>query len=102
MERLLNEIVSKQCRYVIIDITGVEVVDTATADHFIKLIKSAELLGAYSILTGIRPAVAQTMVEIGVDLSSITTLGNLQDGLRECISQMKVKEDHDRTSYYRQ
>jgi anti-anti-sigma regulatory factor len=88
MERLLSEITAKQSRFVILDITGVEIVDTKTADHFIKVIKAAELLGTRCILTGIRPAVAQTLVEIGVDLSSITTLRTLQDGLRECLRQM--------------
>jgi anti-anti-sigma regulatory factor len=88
MERLLSEITAKQSRFVILDITGVEIVDTKTADHFIKVIKAAELLGTRCILTGIRPAVAQTLVEIGVDLSSIITLRTLQDGLRECLRQM--------------
>jgi anti-anti-sigma regulatory factor len=88
MERLLSEITARQSRFVILDITGVEIVDTKTADHFIKVIKAAELLGTRCILTGIRPAVAQTLVEIGVDLSSITTLRTLQDGLRECLRQM--------------
>ncbi|MCD6498668.1 MAG: STAS domain-containing protein [Deltaproteobacteria bacterium] len=85
MERLLSEIVDKQSRFVILDITGVEVVDTKTADHFLKLIKAAELLGATCMLTGIRPAVAQTLADLGVDLSSITTLRNLHAGLRECL-----------------
>ncbi|MDD5308645.1 MAG: STAS domain-containing protein [Deltaproteobacteria bacterium] len=93
MERLLSEITIKQSRFVILDITGVEVVDTKTADHFIKVIKAAELLGTRCILTGIRPAVAQTLVEIGVDLSSIITLRNLQDGLRECLRQMAEHEE---------
>lgn len=88
MERLLSEITLRQSRFVILDITGVEVVDTKTADHFVKVIKAAELLGARCLLTGIRPAVAQTLVEIGVDLSSIITLRNLQDALRECLRRM--------------
>lgn len=88
MERLLSEIIVKQSRFVILDITGVDIVDTKTADHFVKVIKAAELLGAKCILTGIRPAVAQTLVEIGVDLSSIITLRTLQDGLGECMRLM--------------
>ncbi|MFC1642358.1 STAS domain-containing protein [Myxococcota bacterium] len=91
MERLLTEISERQSRYVVLDITGVEVVDTKTADHFLKVIQAAELLGAQCILTGIRPAVAQTLVAIGVDLSSIKTLRTLRDGLRECLREM----DHD-------
>jgi rsbT co-antagonist protein RsbR len=87
MERLLTEIVARQASFVILDITGVDVVDTRTADHFIKVIKAAELLGTKCILTGIRPAVAQTLVEIGVDLSSVVTLRNIQEGLKECLRQ---------------
>jgi anti-anti-sigma regulatory factor len=89
MERLLAEVVVRKSKYVILDITGVEIVDTKTADHFLKLIKAAALLGTKCILTGIRPAVAQTLVEIGVDLSSITTLRDLQAGLRECLQEMQ-------------
>ena len=88
MERLLSEISAKQSRYVILDITGVEIVDTKTADHFIKIIKAAELLGTRCIFTGIRPAVAQTLVEIGVDLASVVTLRNLQEGLKACLREM--------------
>ncbi len=93
MERLLSEITANQSRYVILDITGVEVVDTKTADHFVKVIKAAELLGTNCILTGIRPAVAQTLVEIGVDLSSITTLRNLKEGLKECLRRGRLKRE---------
>ena len=88
METLLKEIVENRCKYVIIDITGVEIVDTRTADHFVKVMKSAELLGTRCVMTGIRPAVAQTLVELGVDLSSIKTLRNLQEGLRDCLRDM--------------
>jgi len=88
MERLLSEISVRQSRYVILDITGVEIVDTKTADHFIKIIKAAELLGTRCIFTGIRPAVAQTLVEIGVDLTSVVTLRNLQEGLKACLRDM--------------
>lgn len=89
MERLLAVVSEKQARHVILDITGVEVVDTKTADHFVKVIKAAELLGSNCVLTGIRPAVAQTLVEIGVDLSSFTTLSNLKEGLRECMRRIQ-------------
>lgn len=93
MERLLSEISARQSRYVILDITGVEIVDTKTADHFIKIIKAAELLGTRCIFTGIRPAVAQTLVEIGVDLTSVVTLRNLQEGLKACLRDMGGAEN---------
>jgi rsbT co-antagonist protein RsbR len=88
MEKLLSTVVERHARYVILDITGVDIVDTKTADHFVKVIGAAQLLGAQCILTGIQPAVAQTLVEIGVDLSSMTTLRSLEDGLRECLKRM--------------
>jgi rsbT co-antagonist protein RsbR len=92
METLLKEIVNHRCKYVIIDITGVEIVDTRTADHFVKVMKSAELLGTRCVMTGIRPAVAQTLVELGVDLSSIRTLRNLEEGLRDCLRDMDMRK----------
>ncbi len=91
MEKLLNDVVARQARFVILDITGVEVVDTRTADHFIKVIRSAELLGTKCIVSGVRPAVAQTLVELGIDLSSITTMRDLQAGLKECL---RMKAQH--------
>jgi anti-anti-sigma regulatory factor len=87
METLLQQIVAHRSKYVILDVTGVEIVDTRTADHFVKVMKSAELLGTRCVMTGIRPAVAQTLVELGVDLSSIRTLRNLQEGLRYCLRE---------------
>ncbi len=85
MERLLDEIVARQARHVIIDVTGVAVMDTQTADYFTKIFNSVRFLGAQCLLTGIRPAVAQTLVHIGVQLDQVTTRRNLQQGLQECL-----------------
>ncbi len=89
MERLLDEVSRRRARFVILDITGVEMVDTRTADHFIKVARAAELLGATCVITGIRPAVAQTLVTIGADLSSLLTTASLGQGLRECIRRSR-------------
>ncbi|WP_438030256.1 STAS domain-containing protein [Sorangium sp. So ce233] len=86
MERLLDEIVRRQSRYVIIDVTGVEVIDTRTADHFMKLMKAVELLGARCRITGVRPAVAQTMVELGINLGTVRAARNLKHALRESLA----------------
>ena len=83
--RLLDAVAHGQARYVIIDLTGVEIVDTRTADHLIKLVKKVELVVARCVLTGIRPAVAQTLVDIGVDFGRLTTLRNLKHGLRDAL-----------------
>ncbi|MBW2527613.1 MAG: STAS domain-containing protein [Deltaproteobacteria bacterium] len=89
MDRMLASVVASQARCVIIDITGIEVVDTRTADNLIQMVKAARLVGARCVLTGIGSAVAQTLVEIGVDLAGVVTLRNLKDGLRECIRYLE-------------
>lgn len=96
MDRLLAEIVSTRSRYALLDLTSVELIDTSTADHLVKIVRAIELLGARAVITGIRSAVAQTIVSIGVDLSQILTLRNLQQGLAACIRWMA--EDHTATS----
>ncbi|HVK66885.1 MAG TPA: STAS domain-containing protein [Polyangium sp.] len=85
MERLLHTITQKGATYAILDLTGVDIVDTSTADHIGKLVRAVELLGAKCIITGIRPAVAQTMVQIGIDLTKIVTLATLREALRRCM-----------------
>ena len=85
MEQLLEAVVRKQAQFVIIDVTGVEVVDTATADRLLRLVTAVEYVGARRILTGIRSAVAQALATLRVDLGPITTLRTLKDGLRECV-----------------
>lgn len=89
MGRLLETIIQKKARHTIIDLTGVEFIDTDTAEHLLRLVLAAELLGARCIITGIRPAIAQTMVSIGIDLSKIMTLASLRDGLVYCIEQSR-------------
>jgi rsbT co-antagonist protein RsbR len=93
MERLLEEITRKQCRFVILDLTGVDVVDTATADRLLRLVSAVQLIGACCMLTGIRSAVAQALVNLGMDLGPLTTLRTLKHGLRECLRQMGVDQE---------
>jgi anti-anti-sigma regulatory factor len=88
MDKLLSAISSKRARFVIIDLTGVLVVDTGTADHLIRLAQGVSILGASCIFTGIRTDVARTILMLGVDLSSVKTLPSVEDGLRECLRQM--------------
>ena len=81
-ETLLETIVSKQARMAIVDITGIDVMDTKTADHFIKMARAVRLLGAECIVSGINPGIAQTLTHIGVDLTGIRTLRSLRDALQ--------------------
>jgi rsbT co-antagonist protein RsbR len=93
MERLLAEIVAKRYRWVIIDVTGVEIIDTETASHFLKIANAVELLGAKCVLTGLRPAVAQTIVQLDVDLTEVRTLRNLKHGIRHCMEQERAAKE---------
>jgi rsbT co-antagonist protein RsbR len=88
MENLLEQVSLKGARFAILDLTGVEAVDTSSASHLLKLIHAIRLLGAESIITGIQPSVARTMVELGVNLARVVTLATLRDGLRYCIKRM--------------
>jgi rsbT co-antagonist protein RsbR len=85
MSSLLAQVSQKGARFAILDLTGVDAVDTTTAAHLIKLIHALRLLGAEGIITGIKPDVAQTMVALGLDLKDIVTLAKLRDGLRLCM-----------------
>lgn len=89
MQKLLDEIVRTGAHYAILDLTGVEMVDTQVADHMIKLVNAIRLLGAGGIICGIRPSVAQIIVELGLDLTSVVTRANLRAGLMFCIGQMR-------------
>lgn len=89
MEDLLGAVSRTQARFAIVDLTGVEAVDTRTAAYLLDLIRAVQLLGAEGIVAGIRPMVAQTIVGLGVDLGSIRTLANLQAALRHCIVRMQ-------------
>jgi rsbT co-antagonist protein RsbR len=85
MERLLGEISRTRSGYAILDVTGVDVIDTHTADYLLKIARAVELLGAQCIITGIRPAVAQTMVNLQTGFSGIITLATLRDGIKFCM-----------------
>lgn len=89
MNNLLEAIVASQSRCVIVDVTGVEVVDTKTADYLLKVVRAAALLGTRCVLTGLSPAVAQTLVEIGADLTEVETLRSIKDGLKRCLKHLE-------------
>ena len=81
MENLLQKIVATGCTTAILDITGVPTVDTQVANHLLKTVTAARLLGAECIVSGISPAIAQTIVHLGINLSNILTKATLQDAM---------------------
>ncbi|MCA1591827.1 MAG: STAS domain-containing protein [Acidobacteria bacterium] len=82
MEALLQKIVETGSTIAILDITGVRTMDTLVANHLIKTVTAARLMGARCILTGVSPAIAQTMVQLGIDLTQITTRSQMSDGIK--------------------
>ncbi|MEU4155521.1 STAS domain-containing protein [Actinoplanes sp. NPDC026670] len=89
MERLLQTLVDTGSPYAIIDITGVPAVDTQVAQHILKTVVAARLMGADCIISGIRPQIAQTIVALGIEFGDIATKASLADALRHVISQNK-------------
>jgi len=81
MENVLMRVVERQAKVIILDIAGVPVVDTRVANHLLQTTEAVRLLGASTVLTGISPQVAQTMVQLGVDLSKMHTRASLEEGL---------------------
>nr|WP_202549963.1 STAS domain-containing protein [Streptomyces sp. SID8352] len=88
METLLESIVEQQARYAILDITGVPTVDSLVAQHLMKTVAAARLMGAECIVSGIRPAIAQTMVHLGLDLGNVVTRASLADALGYVLHQL--------------
>jgi rsbT co-antagonist protein RsbR len=88
MESLLEKIVASSASIAIIDITGVPTVDTLVAQHLLKTVAAARLMGAECIISGIRPQIAQTIVHLGVDLADVITKATVQDALAIALDRM--------------
>jgi len=82
-EQLLRGIRSNRAKVAVLDITGVPYIDSAVANHLVQTVEASRLLGATVIVTGLSPEIAQTLVNIGVDLAKMTTVGDLQGGIEE-------------------
>jgi rsbT co-antagonist protein RsbR len=82
-EQLLGAIQSHRAKLVVIDITGVASIDVEVANHLVQTVEAARLMGASAIITGLSSKIAQTLVDLGVDLSMMKTVGDLQGGLEE-------------------
>jgi len=94
MESLLQKIVETGASISIIDITGVPTVDTLVAQHLLKTVAAARLMGADCIISGIRPQIAQTIVHLGVNLSEVTTKASLADAFAVALKRTQAKLPH--------
>lgn len=88
-EKLLNRVHDARARCVIIDITGLDIVDTNTANYLVRMFQSARMLGVHAVLTGISPQIAQSLVNLGVRMKDLPTLRNLKEALKSCINYLE-------------
>jgi len=89
MNKALSSIADTRASTLLLDIGGVAVVDTAVANHLIKIAKAAVLMGCRTIISGISPAIAQTIAELGIDLGSIQTTSTIESALRDSINNSR-------------
>ncbi len=93
-EQLLQGIRNHRAKVVVIDITGVADIDTSVANHLVKTVDASRLMGASVIITGLSAEIAQTLVRIGVDLSKMNTIGDLQGGIEAAERQLGFRVTH--------
>lgn len=91
MESLLQRIVESGSRIAILDISGVPAVDSLVAQHLIKTVSATRLMGAECIISGIRPEIAQTVVHLGIDLTSVLTKASLASALKSAFSMLRLQ-----------
>jgi rsbT co-antagonist protein RsbR len=91
MQNLLEAVVSYGAAIAIIDITGVPTVDTLVAQHLLKTVAAARLMGADCIISGIRPQIAQTIIHLGVDLSDVVTKATLADAFQLALRKLGLR-----------
>jgi rsbT co-antagonist protein RsbR len=91
MHTMLKKITETLAKVIILDIAGVATVDTAVANHLIKIAKATKLMGCRCIVSGISPAVAETLVQLGIELGDVTTNSNLQDSLADAFDILKLE-----------
>lgn len=90
MTAMLSRIAETRSTVIILDISGVAVVDTAVANHLIKITKATSLMGCECIISGVSPAIAQTIVELGIDVGNVKTTATLQDALTQAFRQTGI------------
>ena len=94
MNATLTRISETQARIFILDISGVGVVDTAVANHLIKITRATRLMGCQSTISGVSPDIAQTIVDLGIDVGRVKTTANMMDALADAFGKVGVKIVH--------
>lgn len=95
MEKLLSRIEKDRAKVVVLDVTGVQAIDSQVSHHLIQMIRAIGLMGAQAILTGIRPEIARAITSLNIDLSAVATRATLSEGLKEAFQILHVSVSHD-------
>ena len=90
MESMLSRIEEDRAKVVVIDVTGVQAIDSQVSHHLIQMIRAVGLMGARAILTGIRPEIARAITSLNIDLSMVSTRSTLSDGLKEAFNLLGI------------
>jgi rsbT co-antagonist protein RsbR len=90
-QRLLRRVAQGGARCVIIDLTGIDVVDTSATDHLIRMMRSVQLLGSFCAISGISPNIAQTLVQLDVEMSGVEVVRNLKEALTVCFRTLDAR-----------
>lgn len=90
MENMLERIEKERAKVVVIDVTGVQAIDSQVSHHLIQMIRAVGLMGAKAILTGIRPEIARAITSLNIDLSLVSTRATLSEGLKEAFSLLGI------------
>jgi anti-anti-sigma factor len=88
MDRLLHAVVETRCEFIILDVTGLKSVDSLTTGHLLKMSRAARLLGAHCLVSGISPAIARSLVELGSDSGSLVSFRTLEAALRHALLRL--------------
>jgi anti-anti-sigma factor len=96
--KLLEAIAAKRAKAIVLDITGVPAVDSAVANHLMQTVQATQLMGAHTLVCGLSPEIAQTLVRLGLDLGRLNTVGTLSDGLVAAGAILRAAEE--RTAQY--
>lgn len=94
MEQLLSTVVQRGASFAILDLTAVDHIESSTAEHLLRMIAALGLLGTRGLLSGIRPSVARSMIELGIDLGKVTSVSSLHAALRACMKGLRGQAGH--------
>ncbi len=94
MEALLNRVAKDHADVVVMDLTGVQNIDSQVSHHLIQIVRAVQLMGSSAIITGIQPEIARALISLNIDLSGVTTRASLSDGLKEAFRRLGIQVSH--------